>query len=147
VRGIVELKGFRGLEAKFRNWWTAAEDKVVEDELLKVAEMMQSRARSRVPVLTGDLQKSIVAKRYGKKRKGNPAVFLAIDRKVLDADMDGKSARAQIFWRQYAMERGNRRVPAQPYFRPAVDAYRGKMSKLVARGVRKANRRRARKDI
>lgn len=142
---LVEMKGFRRLQTKMATFWSPESDRIVEKALLSVAKDMQSRARSRVPYKTGDLQKSIVAKVYSKKVKGNPAVFLAIDRKVLDESMEGKTARAQIFWRQYAMEEGNRRVPAQPYFRNSVDAYRGKLSKIVARAVRKANRARARR--
>jgi len=142
-RDLVDMEGFGALQIKLRTWWGSTEDKVVEKALLDVAEKMQARARSRVPYKTGDLQKSIVAKVYGIKRPGNPAVFLAIDRKVLQIDWSEKSSRAQIFWRQYAMEEGNRRVPAQPYFRNSVDAYRHTLGKHVNRAVRKANKARA----
>jgi len=121
-----------------------ADDKLVENEMFKVAKKMEVLARAKVRRKSGKLASAITAKRFKRRVKNNPAVFFAVDKDILMPGWRSMSSRARPFYYHLAIERGTSKMPAHPYYRPAVDTYRRSFSRDVVKGVRRAIKKRAR---
>ena len=97
----------------------------LEDALYDGALLIQASARSRVNIKTGNLWRSIAAKRFAKKMPNAPAVFVAIDRKMAE----GRGQHAHLVeygtaprTTKTGVSRGA--MPAKPFMRPAIDENR-----------------------
>ena len=85
----------------------------VQEALLVTAQVIRDEARDIVPVLTGNLRDAIFAD-IGK----GAAAFAAVDVK--------KAPYARM------VEKGTSKMPASPYFRPAVNATRPLIARMIA---------------
>ena len=90
-----------------------ADDPKMLEALVKDAEGLRDAMKLYVPVKTGRLRRSIVAKKFRTQRIGNPAAFVAIDR-------NPKTGAPHA----HLVEYGTSRAPAEPFFRPVVKAFR-----------------------
>lgn len=161
----IGLEGLDKVKFQFLRWTNAVDDPMVEDAQFKVAKMMETHARMRVPKRTGALFKSIRAKRFSKKIKGKPAVLFAIDRRILGGGQEKLSSRAQPFWYQYMLEYGYRgtghsrqlkraaagravrrsrasmNYPRKPFFEPAVSAVKPLYYPALRNAIKQALKR------
>jgi len=66
----------------------------------------------------------VVARKFKRKKKGDPGAMVAIDRKIAP--------------HAHFLEFGTVKMSARPFFRPAVDATRSRAAKLITKGVERA---------
>ena len=91
----------------------------LKDVLLVPAQVIRDEAKDLVPVRTGNLRDSIYAAKGPSDKRG---VIVGVD---------GRKAPYGRF-----VERGTSRMPAQPYFRPAMAATRPLVANLIADGLK-----------
>jgi len=132
----IGLEGVPELIAKFKDLDRLIDDKNVEDGLLKAAKIIQASAKAKAPVKTGNLRRGIVAKKFGKKRLRQPAVFCGIDYRI--------APHAHLVEYGHIAANG-KHVGARPFFRRAVDESRGQVMTLIARVVKEAIEKEAKK--
>jgi len=108
----VDILGMKQLEERFGKLELILDDKDIEDAFLAGARKFRDVARSKVKVKTGNLKKGIVAKKFKTKIKGQPAAFVAIDRKI--------APHAHLV--EYG-HGGPNPAPPHPFFRPTLDEF------------------------
>ncbi len=96
----------------------------VEPVLFDAAGIITEESRRRAPVEDGTLRDAHVTRQMDRGSYGGPAPSIAaIDRK--------KAPHAHL------VEDGTSKMPATPYFRPAVDTSKGKVAKAIESGLRR----------
>ncbi len=108
MAGQVTLEGFTKLQKKFKDLIEVLDGRELLKAMMKPARSLRNeikRRASRGP--TGNLKRSPVAKRFRRKVRGEPAVFVAIDRKIAP--------------HAHLVEFGTVRMAAKPFFRPTYD--------------------------
>jgi HK97 gp10 family phage protein len=115
---MIETKGFDGLYRRLKNTVTALNHDSLEDKMLGRAEELKDKIKSAAPQgPTGNLKRSIVAKKFRNKIKNSPAVFVAIDRVIAP--------------HAHLVEFGTKFMSPRPFWRNTIDANsRGLMNKL-----------------
>lgn len=114
------FEGIGLFNSKLGKLENAVSGKATEDDALEKAKAIAEDARSRAPLgPTGNLKRSLVA-RLLDKRGDNPRVAVAaVDRKIAP--------------HAHFLEFGTSRMPAHPFFRPAVDAHKEGITKDIKR--------------
>ena len=109
--------------------------KVVKKHLTKAlragAKLILADARSRVPVLSGKLKRSL-AVRIGKKRRGVHEKTITVrpdSKKEPDLVTFGKDGKRYFY--PAAVEYGTRKRKAKPFMRPAFDSQKQKAVKAI----------------
>lgn len=106
-----EVKGLEDLIAKLNALPAKLEKKVIRAAVRKGANIIRDKARSYVPVDTGDLKKSITVS-GAKYKKGT--IALAIKPR------NNKKKGVTVFYGRF-IEYGTSKMAAKPYMRPAYD--------------------------
>ena len=104
VEGIDELK------KRFQRLASVIDSKDMANKIVDAAVTIRDEIKSRAPVVTGNLKRSVVAKKYSRLTKGNPGAFVAIDYRI------GPHAHLVEYGHG-----GSNPAPAHPFFRPGVD--------------------------
>ncbi|MGI4849322.1 MAG: HK97-gp10 family putative phage morphogenesis protein [Janthinobacterium lividum] len=116
--GLAELSAnIAALNARLQN--------ALPEIVMAAADIVEAEIRQRAPVDTGDLVKSLDAK--ADRRKDSASATVQIER----SGPDGTEHYA-VF-----QEFGTSRMPAQPFFRPGVEAARGKVEAHLAESIKK----------
>lgn len=132
----VKLQGLKELQEKVQQVRSALPPEEVEPILLEGAEIIADRIREKAPVgKTGNLKKAVVASTLKRLGTGPAPAVAAVDRKV--------APHAHLVEYGHKTPNGGR-VPAHPYFRPAVDETESvaaqhvmqKLDQLLAKAVR-----------
>lgn len=118
----ITLEGVDALVARLRRLVGVIDGPETEKRLLAAARVIRDEARRRAPVVTGALRDSIVAKKFSRQEGHGPGAFVAIDyRKCFYAHM---------------VEHGTSKAAPHPFFRPAIDATKGRVVEILKEGVR-----------
>lgn len=136
----VRIRGLKKIDKNFMKLARVVDDERILYALVEDAERLRDGMKMRVPVKTGRLKRSIVAKRFKYQQVGNPSAFVAIDRnpetgaphahlveygtsgqKGMGADIFSKSLLGQRYHKSGKWVGG---MPPQPFFRKSVRAYR-----------------------
>ena len=76
----LSMQGYSELEKKYKHLINVVDEKQMETALMKPARELQRAIRRKAPKgATGNLKRGVVAKRFKRKIKGHPAVFVAMD--------------------------------------------------------------------
>lgn len=119
----VRLDGLRELEARVQELRDSLDPDKVEPILLEGARIIANRMREKAPVgPTGSLRASIVARQLKRLGKGPAPAVAAVDRKI--------APHAHLVEYGHKTPEGGR-VPAHPFFRPAVDETEGAAARHV----------------
>ena len=94
--------------------------KELKDMLIKPAYVMRDEAKDMVPVKTGNLRDAIYATRGPEDKRG---VLVGVNRK--------KAPYARF------VEKGTSKMPAQPYFRPAINAVAPSVANMISGDMKK----------
>lgn len=117
---------WRGLDEALRRVTSlkkSLEPQKVETVLMKAARVVKDEVKTRAPQgPTGRLKKAVKAKKGKRRGRLVTSALAAVDRKIAPhADL---------------VERGTRRGPAKPYFRPGVDASHQRAVDTVDAGMK-----------
>jgi len=107
-----QILGMKDLEKQYGKLEMILDDRDLEDGFLAGCRKMRDRMRSKVKKKTGALGKAIVAKKFRYKIKGQPAAFVAVDRR--------KAPHAHLVEFGHG---GPQPAPAHGFFRPVVDEF------------------------
>lgn len=139
--GLV-IQGFEELEKKYKHLIEFVDEEKLETGLMEPAKKLKSAIRRKAPKgPTGNLRKGVVAKRFKKKVKGSPSVFVAMDyRKAPHANLvefgtgglryptsRAKKMKPGESWLTSSINgrvlriKHTGRMPAQSYFRSTID--------------------------
>ncbi len=122
----VSLEGMSNLLTMFDNVSGSVDGKEIEKSLMDAAKKVKARVVARAPLgPTGNLKRSIVAKKFKKKIKGSPAVFVAVDYRK-------KGSHAHL------LEYGTVKMAPHPFMRPALDESRQDAVSDIEKGVKDA---------
>jgi HK97 gp10 family phage protein len=139
-----EILGLPELDRNLQNLAREVDSDDFETELLKIGGILRDNLKAASPVgppgrhskkaiklagltvgneiteRSGNLKKSWRAKKFKSKRKGNPATFVANERKL--------APHAQLVEFGHG---GPHPAPPHPFVRPTVDKFKGEYSRLV----------------
>lgn len=80
---LASLEGSEALQKKFASLVDIVDGKQMETALMKPARKLRNAIRNAAPKgPTGNLKKGVVAKRFRRKIKDNPAVFVGMDYRI-----------------------------------------------------------------
>lgn len=141
----ISIEGMTALWAQFRAIAEAPEEKALQEKLMKRAFDLRDAIRAKAPKgPKGNLRNGVVAKRFKQKIKGNPAVFVTINYKKAPHyhwiefgttnrryPKNSKLLKFVIGGRTIFVKSVGH-IPAQPFFRPTVDARRGQILTGIA---------------
>jgi HK97 gp10 family phage protein len=148
---LLELTGLNKLEVKFKRLIGILSDKDLENRVLHAAKVIRDDAKSRAPIAKkghwkkygrgggamwvepGSLRRAIIAKTFKGKSKEVPSAFAAIDYRIAP--------------HAHLVEFGARggQMPADPFFRPAIDSNRMHVVSIIKRGLQKTIKRETKK--
>jgi len=143
----ISIEGLPLLVAQFKQIAQSVEAQEMENRLLEVGEDLRNKIQREVPKgETKNLFNSIVCKKFERKIKGNPAVFVAVDRKIaphahlVEYGTKGlrlaKKGVMKFFVAGLAIfARSVAPMPAQPFFRSTVDREESKTVSRIAQGA------------
>lgn len=147
---MLELQGLDRLQVKFKRLMGLLSHKELENRFLDAAKVIRDGAKSRAPIAKkghwqkagrgggkvwiepGSLRRGIVAKSFKGRSKQPPAAMVAIDYSIAP--------------HAHLVEFGARggQMPAQPFFRPAIDSNRRQVVSIIKHGLQKAIKKEAR---
>lgn len=145
----IEIEGLEEAERRIKSLLYALESEDVEKVLVEGARIIRDEAKRRAPRgPTGNLQRSLKAKKGKRYGKVFATAFAAVDYKVAPhanlvefggiAPRRPKKKKAMYDKRTgtfYGREVAP--MPARPFFRPAVDASKERVKQTVEDGLRK----------
>ena len=108
------------------------------------AKFLKLQVKKNAPVVTGNIKRSIVAKKFKKQGLYEPGAFVAIDRKIaphahlLEYGTEARYDAAGAY-------RGQ--MPAKPFFRPAIDSNMHLAARIVALSLEKRTNRTLQKMV
>lgn len=117
-----EIKGLDDINKLFMSLAPRAADNVMRNAVVDVAREARDVARDLAPRDTGQLRKSIKAKRNRSTRRGQPRASVYIELRA------GKKNRGP-HW--HFFEYGTVKMGARPFLVPAIVNVRGRMPKLI----------------
>ena len=83
MAGEMTIEGYEKLKRKFRRLIEVVDERKMETGLMNPARRLKDELSRNAPQgPTGNLKRSPVAKKFRRKIKSSPAVFVAIDRKI-----------------------------------------------------------------
>ena len=126
------IKGQVTYEKDFKFFIAGLDDRQIVNTLVSDGEMMVTMMRRRINDVTGKLSRSLVSKPFSKQRKGEPAVFVAVDYAI--------APHAHLIEFGHG---GPKPAEAKPFFKPVVDAWKElrRTNETLKRFFAKANRR------
>jgi HK97 gp10 family phage protein len=120
-----QLIGEKALARKFAELADIYDDAKFENFLQSEGEILQGAVkatiRGKLGRKTGNLLKGIVAKKYGRKIKGQPKTFVGVNY--------GVAPHAHLV--EYG-HGGSHPAPAHPFWRPTVRRYRDKITQRIS---------------
>jgi len=124
MKATVRIIGLDALSRKLEKIGRATNKENTGGLLLRQAEIIRDRIRANVPVgPTGNLKRSPIAKLMPES-SSYPAIAIAgINRKIAP--------------HAHLVEFGTSRMPAHPFFRPAIDACRGGVMSRIKNGLKR----------
>jgi HK97 gp10 family phage protein len=122
----ISIEGGRELDRALKKLPRALARKIIRQSLREAARPIVEEAKSRAPVLTGQMRDSLRV-RAGKRRKGQAS--MAVQTK--DGDYAGDTFYAAFY------EYGTSRQPARPFMRPAFDARVHEAVRIVSDALRR----------
>ena len=130
----IDVRGLEEAPRKIRSILSAVTSEDVENVLLQGARIVRDEAKRRAPVgPTGNLKRSLKAKKGKRRGKLFATAFAAVDRKIAPhAHLVeyGTGPRRQKTTGRYTGQ-----MPAIPFFRPAVDATKDQVARTVNQGI------------
>ncbi len=94
----------------------------LENLLHSATKVIARQAKANAPLgPTGNLKRGIVGKKYKTKRRHEPAAFTGIDYRI--------SPHAHL------VEYGTKYMSARPFFKPAVEATKGQVERMIKQGI------------
>ncbi len=135
----VKIHGLRKIDKNLMKLARVVDDPKILEALVKDAGRLRDAMKRRVPVLTGRLKRSIVAKKFRYQQVGNPASFVAIDRNpktgaphahLVEYGTSGEHGMKDVFSKSLLGQRSRKSgkstggMPPQPFFRRSIRAYR-----------------------
>ena len=144
LTGIDEMKRqLRALPAEIKK------QRILDAALSQAAITLRDEVRRLAPVKTGALRENIIVYRDRKPERSNAtskySIFvrkIKVSRKVRRLLRKIKAAGANIKISDYAfywkfLEFGTSKMPARPFFRPAIQATKGSFVQIVGDGIQK----------
>ena len=126
----IGLKGADELLKKFKILDRLVDEQDIENGLLHASRIIATKAKQLAPLgPTGNLRRGIVAKKFQKKRKGNPAVFCGIDYRI--------APHAHLVEFGHIAANG-RHVGARPFFRRAIKESKDLVLFQIAQTLKRA---------
>jgi len=122
----------RNLKKTFGNITKHLDDEQILEAFEGEGKDLQRDMRSRIHDDSGNLSAAVVVKRFANQRKGAPAVFVAIDRRI--------APHAHLV--EYG-HGGPNPAPPHPFFRPAIDGFRMKVGGQIKAAIQNALRKRS----
>jgi HK97 gp10 family phage protein len=123
----ITLGGHKELQKQFKRLAKSLDPDKVEPIFMQSAAIIRDEAISNVESQTkektGNLRKSIKAKKWKRKGEEVTIVLAAVDRKIAP--------------HAHLLEYGTQNMSARPFFAPAVDAKSGEAEKHFTDGMRK----------
>lgn len=123
----LEIKGLKEIIDKLNALPPRLENKVVRASLRKGINQIRDLARSKAPVDTGNLKKSIVT--LGHRENGKIALKLTVRQR--------KSKKAKSPYYAKFLEFGTSKMSAKPFLRPALDESEDKVLDMVIDDIKK----------
>lgn len=94
----------------------------LENLIHEAAKVIAKQAKANAPQgPTGNLRRGIVGKKYKTKRRHEPAAFAGIDYRIAP--------------HAHLVEFGTKNMAARPFFKPAVEATRGQVERMIKQGI------------
>ncbi len=117
---------------KIQSLVSALEAKDVEDVLLAGARIIRDDAKARAPVKSGRLKKSIKAKKGKRRHKLFATAFASVDFKIAPHAPFVEYGTGP---RKLKSGKSVGQMPAKPFFRPAIDARKDEVARVVEEGL------------
>lgn len=121
----IKLEGAKELEKQFKSLEPKIAKKLVRQSLRKAAKPILAAARTKCPVDTGELKKSIKI-RAMKRRKNSFGVLIGTALKWFVGD---------AFYGAF-VEFGTSKMSARPFMRPAFDEKKGEAEQILVQEIR-----------
>ena len=125
---LVRIHGLKELKREMAQLEPRLQKNILRGAVTKVAAEIRDDARSRVPKNTGNLRKNIVSKRMRGSRHHIKAAVI-----VREEGKRGEKRNA-FYWR--FLEYGTVFINARPFLRPAYDAMKGKIDRVMVTFIR-----------
>lgn len=94
----------------------------LENLIHEAAKVIAKQAKANAPQgPTGNLKRAVIAKKYRTKRRHEPAAFAGMDYRI--------APHARL------IEFGTKFMSARPYFKPAVEATKGQVERMIKQGM------------
>ena len=122
----IKIEGAKELENKLKGFEPKIGRKVIRQALRKAAKVILIAAKANVPVVTGDLKKSLKVRALKKKRH-RYGVMVAISAGWF---------KGKTFYGAF-VEFGTSRMPAKPFMRPAYDSEKDKAGMVLRSELKK----------
>lgn len=139
-----QLEGVEEMYLIFSRLATASGNERMENKFLRIAEMLRRNVRNKINAVvkrkTGNLERSVVAKTFARKRYimtlarkiiMNPAAFVAIHYRL--------APHAHLIEFGHTVVRNGKVVghaPARPFFRPTIESLRGQIKSMIIKAVK-----------
>lgn len=130
----IKISGLEAIQRKFEALPKKVQRKVMREGVTQAAKIVRAQARADVPVATGDLRKSIKVRGL-QAAKG--AAFLNKTKGGSRSVKIGKTVVAEAP-HAHLVEKGTKRMRAQPFLLPALQANEQRTVDLVGDSVRNA---------
>ncbi len=154
-RGEIAVQGADELQEVFRQLKKSIPGKEGADIMLDAAKVGKKHVQRKAPAgRTGNLKKGVVAKKFKKQRKGDPAAFVAMDRKVAKHSHLIEYGHKQVLGDWFpgvepkaGPQKKNKKnrfgkpfkvighVPANPFFRRGIKSAESEIYKTISNGV------------
>lgn len=141
-RGSIEVRGLAQLNKALKTLPETVQRNVLSRAVVRGARIIQRAAKSRAPVLSGNLRKNIIVSR-GVRRGTEASAFVIIrkwSQKAIAAfkkrsKKKGRANPRDPFYWQF-LEFGTSKMAARPFMRPAFEAKKEEAAKEVRDALR-----------
>lgn len=142
---LAEIIGDKELLKKLKELGGIRQHKEISDAAFRGAKHIERRAKARASTVTekktGKLQKAIKAKRGTGRNKGTATVD--VDRKIAPHSHLIEFGTGPRHHKKTGKYTGQ--MPARPYFRPTIDTSKGRVARIIKKGVETAIEKAAKK--
>jgi len=121
ISGTIELRGADELLKGLQELEPAIAKKILRTAMRQAATPILEEAKRRVPILTGQLRKSLKIRAIKRNNKGRIGVVISTEKGFF---------KGETFYGAF-LEFGTKKMPAKPFIRPAFEANKARAVRIV----------------
>ena len=126
IAGTIALRGADELLKGLQELEPAIAKKILRSAMRQAAKPILDEAKRRVPVLTGELRKSLKIRALKRNNKGRIGVVISTEKGFF---------KGETFYGAF-LEFGTKKMPAKPFIRPAFEANKARAVRIVEQALK-----------